>query len=315
MDLPEAPAQGAMVSSPTAPMPDALPSSSPAHSTLRPDQGELHDVRRSMPRCSRATRARRTDLNQINLWLVALTGGAAVLGRLIWEVWGQRYSGIPTVPPRRWRPRDSPSRSWPGWEPTSNNCVPCHPVCSGTVSPTGGLRLGQRGWERAHHPDRAERTFRTRHGEWGRVQQRDEPVRDLFERQRVAAVLTSGIPGKQEVDRSRTGRSEGHPRGGGRARVAWTADELLKIPTRGGAAPAAAPQRKGVDQLEGVLKALPPDQMKSVPGCGEAEVSSGSGRGSGRFRFCFAFCARCSFLPRALLAGLFLGGTGGPWAR
>ncbi|MFO1458376.1 MAG: cytochrome c [Verrucomicrobiota bacterium] len=257
-------------------MPDASPSSSPAHSTLRPDQGELHDVTEIHAALLREQPEPRDGFEPVNLWLVALTGGLLFWGgyylaNFSGRFEGNEYSEYPHGPSTAVAAPETPEQKLARLgAQVFNNCVPCHQA-TGEGVPGQFPPLAGSDWVNVDGNARIIRIVLnglsgpvTVNG--GAFNNAMNQFKDLLSDNEVAAVLTyvrnswGNKGGSVTPDEVKAIRAEVAARD-----VAWTADELLKIPTKGGAAPAAAPAAApGVDQLKEFLKALPPDQMKSV---------------------------------------------------
>lgn len=259
-------------------MPDASPSSSPAHSTLRPDQGELHDVTEIHAALLREQPEPRDGFEPVNLWLVALTGGLLFWGgyylaNFSGRFEGGEYSEYPHGQATAVAAPETPEQKLArvGAQVFNANCSACHQT-TGEGVPGQFPPLAGSDWVNV---DGAARKIRiVLNGLNGPITVNGvafngamNSFKDSLSDADIAAVLTyvgSAWGNKAppvSVDEVKAIRAEIASRD-----QAWTPDELLKIPTKGGAG-GAAPAAGGppsADQLKEWLKAMPADQLKAL---------------------------------------------------
>lgn len=254
-------------------MPDAPQAAAPSNATLRPDQGELHDVTEIHAALLREQPEPRDGFEPVNLWLVALTGtllfwGGYYLANFSGRFEADEYSEYPRGQVAAAAAPETPEQKLArvGAQVFNANCLVCHQAggegVAGQFPPLAGSD-----WVNV---DGAARKIRiVLHGLGGPItvngtafNNQMNAFKDSLSDADIAAVLTyvrsswgnkGGVVSEAEV---KAIRAETATRD-----AAWTAEELLKIPLSGGGAPVAAPA--GTNLLE-MLKALPPAELKSL---------------------------------------------------
>lgn len=255
-------------------MPDASSPISPASAPLRPDQGERNDVM-AMHAALREQPEPIDGFEPVNLWMVAMTGallfwGGYYLANFSGRFEANEYSEYPHGKAVAAALPETPEQKQARiGAQVFNNCAPCHQAngegVSGQFPPLAGSD-----WVNVEGNARLIRIVL--HGFAGPVTVNGAPYnnamnqfKDLLGDAEVAAVLTyvraswGNKGGAVTADEVKAIRAEAASR-----ELAWTTDELMKIPTKGGGASATASAAPGPDQLKELLKALPADQLKAL---------------------------------------------------
>ena len=256
-------------------MPDASHPISPANAPLRPDEGEQHDVSDIHAALLREQPDPRDGFEPVNLWLVALTGGLLFWGGYYLANFSGRfeaneYSEFPRGQMVAVALPETPEQklSRLGAQ-VFNNCAPCHQASgegvAGQFPPLAGSD-----WVNVEGNARMIRIVL--HGFSGPVTVNGaaynnamNSFKDVLSDLEIAAVLSyvrnswGNKGGSVTPEEVKAIRAEAASR-----ELAWTAEELLKIPTKGGAAPVSAGAPASPDDIKGLLKALPADQLKAL---------------------------------------------------
>jgi mono/diheme cytochrome c family protein len=256
-------------------MPDASHPISPANAPLRPDEGEQHDVSDIHAALLREQPDPLDGFEPVNLWLVALTGGllfwggyylANFSGRFEANEYSEFPRGLVAAAALPETPEQKLARV--GGQ-VYNNCAPCHQAngegVAGQFPPLAGSD-----WVNVDGNSRLIRLVL--HGISGPIVVNGAAYnnamnswKDVLGDTEIAAVLTyvrsswgnkggSVTPEEVKAIRAEVASRE----------LAWTAEELLKIPTKGGAAPVSAGSAASPEDIKVLLKALPADQLKAL---------------------------------------------------
>lgn len=256
-------------------MPDAPSPTSPANAAHHPDLGEQHDVTEIHAALLREQPEPRDGFEPVNLWLVALTGGLLFWGGYYLANFSGRFeAGEYSEHPRGQMTAvalpESPEQELARiGAQVFNNCAPCHQASgegvAGQFPPLAGSD-----WVNVDGNARLIRIVL--HGLSGPVSVNGvaynnamNQFKDILGDKEIAAVLTyirnswGNKGGAVTPDEVKAIRAEDAAR-----ELAWTSDELLKIPTKGGGGVAPTSAAPGPDQLRELLKALPADQLKAL---------------------------------------------------
>lgn len=260
-------------------MPDPLPQPPPGTPNLSPDLGERYDVNALHAALTREKPEPREGFEPVSLWLVALTGvllfwGGYYLANFAGRFEADEYSEVPRgIPVAGSAVDETPEQKLAriGAQVYNANCAACHQNngegVSGQFPP-----LANSDWVNVDGNNRLIRIVLNGLGgpiivNGAAYNNQMNQFHDILGDLEIAAVLTyvrgawgnkGGLVTEEEVAALRDEAV---------TRAAYTAEELLALPLKGGAGSAAAPAAEGalsLEQLQEALKALPADQLKTL---------------------------------------------------